>query len=652
MFCLLGAILIILLLIFNLDRIMKSLNMELTGKMETVPYAICTFYAFVFFISEVLSIGQHLTKRRITFSWLAFFIINLVLFFIAYRKKDIRQSYKKFADSIRKKITIYKILYAVFSVVMMNLAYKTVLYNYDSMCYHLSRVAEWTHNHSIGHYATLDLREISSPVLSEMILTNLYILSDKSDVLFNLSQCFAYIISGILVCHISRKIGCSVEWSRISVLLFIAMPIAFSEALNTQNDLIATMLLLCFVHFGLDCVLAVKKAQLDKAFLFRLCFLGMGIGLAYNAKYYVLIPVSLILLWILIVYFIRKKKPMLIITSICVVVLVSAIFYMPEAIRMYHTFGSLYSGETSSGQLGALYPKALVKGFVKNYCYNLSSHYIYDDSTALFNFVKKITDWLELDLGSYKIQTPFTYHQDVANGFLVCVLMLFSIGCMIVNILKRKTKTCIYAVISMISCVVFLAVLKYTPYRPRYETCYFAMLCPAISITLQEFSFRERMRYEIIGIILFISLCDIVSLYKYHHTYTTIVGENRYQGYFIERGNQDYILYDHFVEVLYLNECKTLGLHIPSGIYRYPIWQMSATVVEDIQNIDVDNETQKYENLDFVPDAVIYAGSEEEMDAFSEQVEFHGQKYNVVEAPKDKSFRYIIAVKANGVKDK
>lgn len=61
------------------------------------------------------------------------------------------------------------------------LALGTIPYNWDSMTYHLPRIAYWRQNRSIAHYATNCIRQISSPVLAEFVNLHVYILCRGHD---------------------------------------------------------------------------------------------------------------------------------------------------------------------------------------------------------------------------------------------------------------------------------------------------------------------------------------------------------------------------------------------------------------------------------------------------------------------------------------
>lgn len=141
------------------------------------------------------------------------------------------------------------------------LAIITVPYNWDSMTYHLPKVAYWAENHSVAHYATTIYRQVGNPPLHEFISLDVYLLMGNTDYLLNLIQCGAYLTNAWLVYEIAGKIGCSSKAAKVGMLLFCSTPIAFAEALTTQNDNLACLFLLIFVYELSDFLDREKRLQ-------------------------------------------------------------------------------------------------------------------------------------------------------------------------------------------------------------------------------------------------------------------------------------------------------------------------------------------------------------------------------------------------------
>ncbi|HEX9091987.1 MAG TPA: hypothetical protein VF831_10885, partial [Anaerolineales bacterium] len=91
-------------------------------------------------------------------------------------------------------------------VVTALVAWVTPPQTWDSLSYHLSRVAHWAQNQSIWHYATGIDRQTSMPPGAELITLNFYVLS-QSDRLANFPQWFAMLGSLIAISLVAHYLG-------------------------------------------------------------------------------------------------------------------------------------------------------------------------------------------------------------------------------------------------------------------------------------------------------------------------------------------------------------------------------------------------------------------------------------------------------------
>jgi hypothetical protein len=205
-------------------------------------------------------------------------------------------------------INIQGCFFFVLCAVTVYLAFVMVPYNWDSMTYHLSRIAHWSQNGSVAHYATNIIRQLASPVLAEFVNLHVYVISGQSDHFFNLLQCFSYITNGIIISGICSKLKCNKTFSRLAVLLWLSMPSAFAEALTTQVDQFSTLWLLIFVYFLLDFTAEIEKITFDRQSVLGVCALGFCVSLGYMTKPSVSIGMLLFTVWLLILAIRRKAN--------------------------------------------------------------------------------------------------------------------------------------------------------------------------------------------------------------------------------------------------------------------------------------------------------------------------------------------------------
>ena len=117
---------------------------------------------------------------------------------------------------------------------------------YDSMSYHMSRVAHWIGNQSIDYYATsVERQNVMGPGAEYLILIPQ--LLAKSDLLAYFVQYMAYltIIGGIA--FLTRLFFVPGHLRGPIVLLSVAAPMAIMQATSTQNDLVAASMSLAIL---------------------------------------------------------------------------------------------------------------------------------------------------------------------------------------------------------------------------------------------------------------------------------------------------------------------------------------------------------------------------------------------------------------------
>ena len=195
--------------------------------------AAAAFVALAYFSLEILSIFRMVTRAALLVFWSAVFAALMILFFLRiYKGKDcLKALAARLAGAIKRHKTA-----CVLAAALLFLAVYTVPYNWDSMTYHLSRIAMWAQNSSVAHYATNNIRELSAPVLAEFLNLHIYILSGKKDTFVNVLQCLSALSNVWLVYEIARKIGCKRLYAGLAAFLCYTSPSMFGEALTTQVD--------------------------------------------------------------------------------------------------------------------------------------------------------------------------------------------------------------------------------------------------------------------------------------------------------------------------------------------------------------------------------------------------------------------------------
>ena len=591
--------------------------------------AVCTVIGYLVFITEVLSIFKAVTLVSLLCVWICTDLVLGTLVTLEYWKQRPSIGIK---IKPGKAAAVYGII-MTFLIVVLILDYLTVPYNWDSMTYHLPRIMMWAQNRSIGHFATYDIRQISSPYLSEYINLHQYILLG-TDRFFNYVQGLSFCFCAYGIHAICRKVGMPRRWQILSTVLFISTPIAFAEALTTQVDLLTTAWLIIFIYFWLD-VIRCPKLELNKTNIITVLVMALNVGFAYISKPSVCIAMAIFLFTLLIKRLINKDKLIVLIGLTVIAGLIVAIIICPGIIRNILIFNTISPPEVGAKQLVATTnPKYLLVNFVKNICYTLPTSFIRNSEAFFYELPGKIAAALNVNLNdvsisengqAYTWSKVFDYGHDTAINPLIVWLFLI---CLIVNLISfiKEKKTSIFKVSIALSFLVFMTVVRWEPYETRYELSYLAITCPYVAYTLFQFS-QKRKNVDIAIISMICLLCTFTAynLTVFHINFWNKYAMTRPSGYFAY--NDIYGSWKNVTDIVNDNGYHSLGLHSASPYFTYPIWVMCV----DLERVELipskENATQVYIDCEYQPEAIIWFS---DLDIFDNEYTWNGQQYHVV----------------------
>lgn len=588
--------------------------------------AVCLSVGILLLTTEVLSFFKAVTFFSLLFTWIG---IDLTIGIL------ISREYSKRPLVINKpaRIPIAYILITTILVVVLVLDYLTVPYNWDSLTYHLPRIMMWAQNHSVNHFATYDVRQVSSPYLSEYIILHQFMLL-RTDRFFNFVQGLSFCFCAFGIHSICKKIGLPRKWQILATLLFISMPISFAEALTTQVDLLTTVWFIIFAYFWLDLV-ECKELKLHKNEISRVLIMAMSVGFAYISKPSVCIGMVIFLFVLLIKRLLNKDKFIVLLGLIAIAGLVVALIICPGIIRNIYTFNTISPKEVGAKQLvGTGNPKYLFINFIKNICYTLPVPYIRNSESFFYKLPGKIADLIHVDLNDasisengqpYMYSNVHDYRHDTAINPLIVWLFLCSLIINLIAFIKEKRFSPLKVSIAF-SFFSFMTIVRWEPFETRYELSYLAMLCPYIVLSL--FQFSKKKKNTDTAIISMISLLCIFTSYNliiFHINIWRNYANIRPKGYFAY--NDIYNSWKNVTDIVNDNGYHSLGLHSTSSYFTYPVW----VLCEDVERIELitvkENNTQIYIDVNYHPEAIIWFG---DLDTFENEYTWNCQQYHVV----------------------
>ena len=150
--------------------------------------------------------------------------------------------------------------------------------SWDSMTYHLARVAQWYDHGTVEHYYTAIDRQLWQPPFGEYLVLLGYGGLGGRDYLANLPQWLAGVGAVLVVMEIAQLLGAS-RRSRYVIALFTATaPAVILQSSSTLTDLLGGFWVACTAWLALRQYLAPRFAARDALWF------GLALGLAIGTK--------------------------------------------------------------------------------------------------------------------------------------------------------------------------------------------------------------------------------------------------------------------------------------------------------------------------------------------------------------------------------
>src|SRR5688572_6117075 len=170
-------------------------------------------------ITEILSLAQAITFARLAIAWLLVLGVTGGLWYLDRARAtglpaNAKPAPKTAAKRKPSRLAVASIPHAGLVLGMIGLlagmaglvALVSAPNNYDSMTYHMARVAHWAQNQSVAHFPTHLQRQIHQNPWSEFAILHFQVLA-QGDRLANLVQWFSMIGSILGISLIARQLG-------------------------------------------------------------------------------------------------------------------------------------------------------------------------------------------------------------------------------------------------------------------------------------------------------------------------------------------------------------------------------------------------------------------------------------------------------------
>ncbi len=495
---------IILILIFFLGTInyyfqkKKSLSLALT-------YTTLIIASATILITETSS---HFKVFNYTSSILFWTITMIGIVFINAKEKYILL--EKYSNWIKenKKVSLF------FGGFTLLLFIQGILYppnNWDSMTYHMARIAHWVMNESIEPYPTHIYRQIYQPPLAEWIIAQVCILN-RADYLANAIQLFFLLATLGVVNQIMLVFNQSKKRRIIALILAFTTPSVFMQTTSTQNDIIVSFFLLSGILF---LITYLKKQNISNAL-----FVGLSIGCALLTKgtaFVYLLPVIIFYASYLLISIYKKQvNTVKLSLHILLIIGVTIMLAFNHYQRNYRLSGDIFGASddhffnknitiTSTG-LGIL--KNIGNHFSLPVCATITNKIV--EKTHLLSNIP-IKDENYSYKGIHFKLNEWNHNEDEVSNFMQMILVFGLIVFLLFNLKTSNILLILSTSFCLLGFFLFAFLLKWQPWHIRLQVPLFIMFAIPIAIFLDS-SLSNKTVLFILS--LSIAYCLILSLYN------------------------------------------------------------------------------------------------------------------------------------------
>lgn len=563
------------------------------------------FCSLLLGITEILGALNALDHLDLLLAWSFILISSLITNLYIFWKQ--RTTFKSQQKKVGFKILGYGIPLIGILLVLLFLALVPPPNTWDSMTYHMSRVAHWKQNHNVDFYATHILRQLHQPAFSEFFILNLQIIAND-DQFANIPQYIAMLVSIVCCSLIAKEFGLNSIGQLLATAIAATIPMGIMQSTSTQNDYVLSSMLASALFFSF-------KLNGSTRFFYQILFsLSIALALATKGTAYLFsIPILFFAF-----YFLNKSFNKILIFSFL-------IFFL----CLLHNFShysknfELYGKVLGPGREGSLTyaneiinPQVVASNLIRNTAIHLATP-IPKVNQIITDAVIYLNEFFDIPINS-PINTwggipffldPINPHEDGLGNFFHIALLLFSF--LIYSSNKNiRTPPISFYVVTLIACfLIFSAYLKWQPWHSRLQLPIFILWSPFIAYSLSYSRFFKSHPVYLFSIIYLISIpwiffsstkpliAKLHSKYPFYKSEENVFQLTRNELYFINRPK----VYDSYTNVAafirHTNERK-IGLIITGDEWEYPLFALLENSHVRIIHLDVDNDSSMYSESD------------------------------------------------------
>jgi hypothetical protein len=456
--------------------------------------------------------------------------------------------------------------------------------NWDSMTYHMARVANWISNKSVSFYPTAITRQNYQMPLAEFAIMHLQILTG-CDLYANLVQWMSFLVLILLGFLIAGEFGLTNRQQLISAIIIATLPMAILQASSTQNDLVVSSFLMCFCLFMVRLRVALSAENLlFAAISFGLALFTKGTAFVYSAAIGISLSIPVLMKGMH-----DRNRLFKAATALFLIVLLGLLLNLGHFWRNFLLYGHPLSTEAEKYRNEEISAGILLSNIMRNGALHIGT-----PSTRINWYQYRA---LQLVLGSQlnnpkttfygKLKISHTRHEDTAGNLIHIYIAIIGVFVLPITFFwGRHNRLIWYAIGVALGTVLYCAILKWQPWASRLHMPLFALAAPLFAITITSDIIRVNRR---IGFL--IILCMVLYSLPYalaNQTRSLVTLEwndnDRMKLYFAAR-KRLFNDYNAVMNVLKDEDIKEVGLYLGYNDYEYPFWAFAKRENNNMRNM-------------------------------------------------------------------
>lgn len=519
---------------------------------------------------------------------------------------------------------------------------------WDSMTYHMSRVAHWEQNHNVGHYPTYNLPQLFHPPFAEFVILHLQILS-RSDRFANLVQWFCMMGSAIGVSLIAKQLRANLQGQVIASVFAVTIPMGILQASSTQNDYVVCFWIVCLAYF------AIQSIQQKLNFANSIA-VGTSLGLAILTKgsaYLLAFP------FVALLFLIKLRqtgwkiwKPLLVVSILFLTL------NFNHYLRNLDLFGSFLGTPADFAKEYKIEVISL-PAFISNLVRNASLHADIVRSLNLEKFIVPVTGLTEkairilhsvlrIDINDPRTTHPpgwyqvpgISFDENTAGNPLHLVFIIVSIALFLVyGRLRSQKLLALYLIATTGGFALICLLLKLQPYQSRHHLSTFVLFSAFIGVVLTQALNRYLVMVLIVILLTASTPWVLGNKYRPIAAEENIFSMDRIEQYFINREHLQ-VPYEEAVNFVQTRQCQNVGLWLGTNdsvgnrYWEYPFWVLfngKNTRPIRLEHIQVQNISAEKSSMfpyrQFAPCAVVFVKPDRDEAVEMEQTNIQGFTY-------------------------